>query len=201
MKNRLTAIAAACLVAASASATDFNNQVAPIFKQYCYKCHSEAEKKEKGKLVLDNTQRLAQKISATGLIKPGNPEGSSFFKSFILPPDDDDHMPPPKQAQPPKASIDIVKAWIAEGASFDGGKGSPATIPATPAAPVTPAAPADGGAPMQTWTSADGRSIQAKFVRMEGESVVIQRNDGQKFTLPLNKLSPASQELAKKGGR
>lgn len=199
MFHRPTLIASACLVAASSFATDFKTQVAPIFKQFCYKCHSEAEKKEKGKLVLDNTQRLAQKISATGIIKPGNPEGSSFFKSFILPTDEDDHMPPPKQAQPPKASIDIVKAWIAEGASFDGGKSTPAT-PATSSVSAAPS-PAPGGAALQTWTSVDGRSIQAKFVRMEGENVVIQRNDGQTFTLPLIKLSPASQELAKKGGQ
>ncbi len=196
MIHQLTITSAACLVAVSAFATDFKTQVAPIFKQFCYKCHSEAEKKEKGKLVLDNTQRLAQKIGAKGIIKPGDPEGSSFFKSLILPPDDEEHMPPPKQAQPPKASIDIVKAWIAEGASFDGGKSAPV-------APVVPAAsaPAAGGATLQTWTSVDGRNIQAKFVRMEGDSVVIQRDDGQKFTLPLNKLSPASQELAKKGGQ
>ncbi len=196
MLHRLTITATACFVAASSFATDFKTQVAPIFKQFCYKCHSEAEKKEKGKLVLDNTQRLAQKIGATGLIKPGNPDGSSFFKAFVLPPDDDDHMPPAKQSQPPKASIEIVKAWIAEGASLDGSKGAPAT-PVTPVAP----APAAGGAPMQAWTSVDGRSIQAKFVRIEGDNVVIQRDDGQTFTLPLTKLSPASQELAKKGGQ
>ncbi len=199
MHHRLTLTVAAGLVATSAFATDFKTQVAPIFKQFCYKCHSEAEKKEKGKLVLDNTQRLAQKISATGIIKPGNPDGSSLFKSFILPPDDEDHMPPPKQAQPPKSSIDIVKAWIAEGASLDGGKSAPTTT-TTPAVPAVPS-PAPGGAILQTWTSVDGRSIQAKFVRMEGDDVVIQRNDGQTFTLPLSKLSPESQELAKKGGQ
>lgn len=185
------------MVAASSFATDFKTQVAPIFKQFCYKCHSEAEKKEKGKLVLDNTQRLAQKISATGIIKPGNPEGSSLFKSFILPPDDDDHMPPAKQAQPPKASIDTVKAWIAEGASFDDGKSAPAS-PATSAVPATPS-PAPAGAILQTWTNVDGRSIKAKFVRLDGDYVVIQRDDGQTFTLPLSKLSPASQAQAKAG--
>ena len=108
-------------------------------------------------------------------------------------------MPPPKQAQPPKSSIDIVKAWIAEGASLDGGKSAPTTT-TTPAVPAVPSA-ATGDAILQTWTSVDGRSIQAKFVRMEGDDVVIQRNDGQTFTLPLSKLSPESQELAKKRGQ
>ena len=47
------------------------------------------------------------------------------------------------------------------------------------------------------WTSSDGKIIEAKFVRMEADAVVIER-DGKPFTIPFNKLAPASVELAKK---
>ena len=192
------ALAAALLLSVlPAQAVDFKGQVAPVLKQYCYKCHSEVQKKEKGKLVLDNLQRFGQKISPTGIIKPGNPEASSFFTCMTLPPNDDDHMPPAKEAQVPAAGIAIIKAWIAEGASLDGKK----AVAATPApAPAAPSAAPAAGQPA-TWTSADGKSIKASFLRMEGENVVIQREDGVCFILPLSRLSPESQAMAKNGGK
>jgi hypothetical protein len=192
---KLAALAAAIsLCAITARATDFKGQVAPVLKQYCYKCHSELQKKEKGKLVLDNLTRLAGKIGPSAIIKPGDPDGSSFYTSLTLPAKEDDHMPPAKEAQPPAASIAIIKAWIAEGASLDGKK----VVAAAPSAP--PAAPAPAGPPA-TWTSSDGKTIQASFLRLEGENVVIQRADGVCFILPLMRLSPESQAVARNGGK
>ena len=54
---------------------------------------------------------------------------------------------------------------------------------------------------MKTWTNAAGATIQASFLRMEGENVVIQRADGVCFTVPLANLSAESQALAKSGGQ
>ncbi len=184
MKLLLFAIAL-LLGVTTTQATDFKSQVAPVLKQFCYKCHSELRNKEKGDLVLDNLTRLAGKIGPAEIIKPGDPDGSSFYTAMKLPRTDEDHMPPVKEAQPPAASIEIIRAWIAEGASLDGRK------PAVPSAPVAPVGP------VMTWTSTDGKSIQASFLRLEGENVVIKRNDGVIFTLPLNRLSPESQAQAK----
>jgi hypothetical protein len=52
---------------------------------------------------------------------------------------------------------------------------------------------------VQSWTSSDGRVIQAKFVKLEGQAVVIER-EGRRFTLPFAKLSPASVAQAKELG-
>ncbi|HEY2574492.1 MAG TPA: c-type cytochrome domain-containing protein [Verrucomicrobiaceae bacterium] len=191
-------VAAFFLCVITARATDFKGQVTPVLQKYCYKCHSEIQKKEKGKLVMDNVTRLATKIGPSAIIKPGDPDGSTFYTCLNLPAKDDDHMPPAKEAQPPKAGIDVIKAWIAEGASLDGKK--VAVAPAAPAPPATPSsAPAPAAAPgaAQTWTSADGKSIQASFLRVEGENIVIQRDDGVAFILPLTRLSPESQAQAK----
>lgn len=189
----LLPVAALLFVVNIARATDFKSQVAPVFKQYCYKCHSELQKKEKGKLVLDNVTRLAGKIGPAAIIKPGDPDGSSLYTAMTLPKSDEDHMPPAKETQPPAASIAIIKAWIAEGALLDGK--TPAAVVTTPA--VSPAA----AGPVMTWTSADGKSIQASFLRLEGENVVIKRADGVSFTLPMSRLSPESQAQAKNAAK
>ena len=56
---------------------------------------------------------------------------------------------------------------------------------------------AQGTNSVHPWTSSDGKIIQAKFVRMEADAVVIER-EGKPFTIPFTKLAPASVELAKR---
>ena len=52
----------------------------------------------------------------------------------------------------------------------------------------------------RTWTSSDGRSLEAEFVAKSGNTVTLKRaNDGKSFTLPLDKLSDADQEWIKGG--
>ena len=53
---------------------------------------------------------------------------------------------------------------------------------------------------VHSWTSSDGRVIQAKFVRMEANAVVIEK-DGKEFTLPFSKLNEASVSQAKLLGK
>ncbi len=56
----------------------------------------------------------------------------------------------------------------------------------------------DTNAP-QSWTASDGRVIQAKFVKLDGESVVIEK-DGKAFSVPFAKLNPESVAKAKRLG-
>ncbi|WP_395737517.1 SHD1 domain-containing protein [Prosthecobacter sp.] len=53
---------------------------------------------------------------------------------------------------------------------------------------------------MHTWTSTDGRKIEAAFVAMEGEGVKIRMANGSTFTVPLNRLSAEDQTFAKNQG-
>ncbi|MBE2282869.1 MAG: hypothetical protein IAE77_05350 [Prosthecobacter sp.] len=57
--------------------------------------------------------------------------------------------------------------------------------------------PAGAVPQLHHWTNTAGATVAAAFVRLDGDSVVIQR-DGKEFTIPLAKLDPASRELAKK---
>ena len=47
----------------------------------------------------------------------------------------------------------------------------------------------------RTWTSADGRTIEAEFISADSANVTIKRADGRTFTLPLSRLSPADQDF------
>lgn len=50
----------------------------------------------------------------------------------------------------------------------------------------------------RTWTSSDGRALDAEFVSVSGNTVTLKRaGDGKSFTLPLEKLSAPDQEWIK----
>lgn len=47
----------------------------------------------------------------------------------------------------------------------------------------------------RSWTSADGKTIQAQLLRKSGDEITIRRkSDGQIFSLPIEKLSAADRE-------
>lgn len=56
---------------------------------------------------------------------------------------------------------------------------------------------AQDGATPPSWTSKEGRTIQGKFMKLDGEAVVIEKA-GKEVTIPFAKLSAASVEQAKK---
>tara|TARA_Y100000588_G_scaffold322312_1_gene354194 strand:- start:920 stop:3673 length:2754 start_codon:yes stop_codon:yes gene_type:complete len=49
----------------------------------------------------------------------------------------------------------------------------------------------------QEWKDVNGRHIQARFVKLAGETLTIEMN-GQNFDLPIDRLSPDSQALARR---
>ena len=51
--------------------------------------------------------------------------------------------------------------------------------------------------PIRTWTSADGRTLEARYLEMVGSKVRIENASGRKFTIPLTGFSSADQEYAK----
>jgi sulfatase modifying factor 1 len=51
--------------------------------------------------------------------------------------------------------------------------------------------------PLRTWTSADGRTLEARYLEMVGSKVRIENASGRKFTVPLTGFSSADQEYVK----
>jgi sulfatase modifying factor 1 len=52
--------------------------------------------------------------------------------------------------------------------------------------------------PLRTWTSADGRTLEARYLEMVGTKVRIKNASGRTFTVPLTGFSQADQEYVKK---
>jgi hypothetical protein len=177
----------------SAAAVDYKTQVEPIFRTKCYACHS-VTKKVKGDMALDK-EKITEHIGADKAIIPGDPAKSKMVTSVKLPDDDDDVMPPKGKNRLTEPEVAILEAWIKEGASLTAGvAGVPAAAP-TPAA-TAPAAPG-GGAP-QAWVNAAGKSIQAVFMGLQGDGVLLKMPDtGVTHLVPLSSLSPESQAQAK----
>jgi sulfatase modifying factor 1 len=55
-----------------------------------------------------------------------------------------------------------------------------------------------GKEPIRTWTSADGRTLEARYLEMVGSKVRIKNASGRTFTVPLTGFSSADQEYVKK---
>ena len=49
----------------------------------------------------------------------------------------------------------------------------------------------------RTWTSTDGRKIEAAFVALAGDNVKVRMANGSTFDVPLARLSPDDQAFAK----
>lgn len=175
----------------SASAVDFTKDIKPIFTQKCYACHAVSKGKEKGDVALDTPEKLAEVIKPGGHIVPGDPAKSTLFLSVKLADDDDEVMPPKGKNRLTPAEVTALETWIKDGASLTGGGSAPAAPAAAPAAM--------GG--VQTWTSSDGKAIQASFVGMKNGDVLLKMAaNGEVFQVPLSRLSAESQTQAKAAG-
>lgn len=185
MSHRI--LLALLLTVGTASAVDYKTQIAKIFEQKCFACHS-VTKKVKGKLALDLAE-LPNQIGPGKNIIPGEAMKSTMLVNCTLPNDDADVMPPEGKNRLTDAEIDLLKTWITEGASLTGGGAAPA-----PAAAATPA-PAGG---LLKWTSSDGKIIEAQFMGLEGDGVLLKMPaTGVTHIVPLTRLSPESQTQAK----
>lgn len=116
---------------------DYEKQVLPIFVEHCGKCHG--EKQASAKLRLHTAAGLKEKWDADKeLLVPGEPEKSELYQRLVLPADDEKRMP--KKADPlAKESIELIAAWIKQGAAL------PEAVAA--AAATTPAAEKPAEAP------------------------------------------------------
>lgn len=113
----------------------FTRDVAPILLRQCQSCHG--PDKAKGKYRVDSFRRLMKAgKSNSPAITPGDP-GHSELLRLITTSDGDDRMPQKADALP-SAQVRAIRAWIEQGAKFDG------PDPAAPLAAV--AASADDNA-------------------------------------------------------
>lgn len=105
-------------LAANASTSDaakvFHNEVLPILREQCFRCHGE---KDKGGLKL-NTREAALRAgdSEIAAVIPGNPAASELMKRIRS--DDEDLVMPPTGKRLTKDQITRLESWIREGAAW-----------------------------------------------------------------------------------
>jgi mono/diheme cytochrome c family protein len=106
--------AAAVAVAADPN-TFYGARIAPIFAARCALCHG--ANKQRGKLRLDDYAFIMRGGKDGAVVKAGDPAGSEIVRRISLPPGADDFMP--AEGKPPLAAeqIQLIKLWIAAGAS------------------------------------------------------------------------------------
>ena len=95
---------------------DFNKHIKPILEAACVHCHS--EKSDKGGLKLTTLEEaLKGGDNGTSLV-PGDPAKSPLYTTTILGIDDDGVMPPKKEGLLSKEQAELLRLWIAQGASW-----------------------------------------------------------------------------------
>jgi len=95
----------------------YTDIIQPILQNKCYGCHG--PNKQKGKLRMDQTDRLMKGGKDGPVIIAGNTEKSEMSKRLELPREHEDHMPPKEKSQLNDEQIALIHWWIESGASLD----------------------------------------------------------------------------------
>jgi len=140
MNNMIVTVAVSALAAVNVSAAetkvDFAKDIQPIFQQTCVKCHG--VEKQKGKLRLDSREAALKGGKVGPALVVGDAAKSELVRRIHLPKTDDDFMP--SEGEPlSKAQLELITAWINQGAVWpDTAVVKESAKPAVPG-PVLPA--------------------------------------------------------------
>jgi len=112
----LFALRPAC--AAEPGKVDFARQIRPILAESCFECHGPDPRGRKANLHLDSREDVFGDRGGYSLVVPGKPEESELI-ARITSNEPDEVMPPPKsRRQLAKDQAELLKRWVAEGASW-----------------------------------------------------------------------------------
>ncbi|WP_063767974.1 DUF1553 domain-containing protein [Verrucomicrobium sp. BvORR106] len=175
---------------ANDSPVSFNFQVQPILAGSCYQCHGPDEKQRKGGLRLD----VREAALKDGVIVPGKPEASSLIERLFTS-DEDEVMPPPdshKTIDTPQR--EVLKKWIAEGASYE--RHWSFTPPRSPAVPLPTTADAKALASFPITNPVDAFVLD--HLRVKGHQPALPASRERwlrRVTFDLTGLPPTLQEM------
>jgi uncharacterized membrane protein len=96
------------------SAVMYADIVRPMLEHRCFACHS--AKRQKGNLRMDSEEFLRKGGKHGDLLTKGS---SELCKRITLPLEAEHHMPPNERDQPSSAEIELLVAWVEDGAGFE----------------------------------------------------------------------------------
>ncbi len=109
-------------------APDYNQQIVPIFKQYCLGCHN-ARDAESG-LVLESYETLLKGGEGGAILLPGKSDQSRLV--LMLEGKIEPLMPPEGNERPKAEEVALIRSWIDAGAKSPGGQPPDPTMLVTP---------------------------------------------------------------------
>jgi len=108
-------IAVALALPAGVSAATYKDDVSPIFKAKCVKCHGGLI--PMGGLKMNSLKNILKGGNSGKVVVPGNAAASIMYQQFSLPLSNPKHMPPAAEPQLTSGEIATIKAWIDGGAN------------------------------------------------------------------------------------
>jgi hypothetical protein len=109
------------------SARVYQDLVAPVLAGRCTSCHG--ERRAEGGLRLHTAEALFEGGDDGPAVVAGDPEESDLLRRVTLPPTDDDAMPPNGSRPLGVGETELLRWWIANGASTTQRVGDAETIP------------------------------------------------------------------------
>ncbi|HRH95927.1 MAG TPA: SUMF1/EgtB/PvdO family nonheme iron enzyme [Prosthecobacter sp.] len=115
----VTLLALAPALLGAAEKVDFNTQIKPLLEGACTHCHG--AKEDKGDFRMHTLEDIKKGNENGPGLTPGDLKKSSIYTTLLLAPDEDTAMPPKKEGMLEKSQIDVIKAWIEQGAEWPAG--------------------------------------------------------------------------------
>lgn len=103
----------AALLAQEERKIEFNRDIRPILSNHCFVCHGPDNNLRKAKLRLDDEKDAHKKV-----IVAGEPLLSEMFRRLVTD-EDREKMPPKSKKQLTKKEIELIHAWIEQGAKYE----------------------------------------------------------------------------------
>jgi mono/diheme cytochrome c family protein len=99
----------------------FNRDIRPILSDRCFSCHGPDEKNRKAGLRLDTFDGATKDRGGYRVIAPGRPQESELLRR-VTSQEAMEVMPPPTAKRLPitPAEAELIRRWIAQGASYEG---------------------------------------------------------------------------------
>ena len=117
------AIGLSLVRAGAASADFFHQQVEPILRENCFKCHSHSADKIKGGLLLDSRSAALAGGDSGPVLVPGDPEKSLLVEAIRYA--NEELQMPPKGKKLSSEQIATLTEWVKQGAVWPEDSSSP----------------------------------------------------------------------------
>ena len=120
----LAAIIGLCTVQAAAqeaakpkdkSEVSYSKDIAPVLDKFCAGCHN-ADEEHPSQLYLESYESLMKGGKHGVAIKPGSSTESLLMQKMGKEPPFGKVMPPPRKKTPTPEQVELIKAWIDQGA-------------------------------------------------------------------------------------